>query len=92
MTSGTSKNTALWSDLLLRSMAELRELYNQDQQRLDEHTQEDFSRLFEGSTRLDEMLQDLIIAAVNDALNRSQEMISSEMSKLTGGMNIPGLT
>jgi DNA-binding YbaB/EbfC family protein len=39
-----------------------------------------------------EMLQDLIIAAVNDALTKSQEMASTEMSKLTGGMNIPGLT
>ena len=38
-----------------------------------------------------EMLQDLIQAAVNDALNKSQEMISSEMGKLTGGFNIPGL-
>jgi DNA-binding YbaB/EbfC family protein len=38
-----------------------------------------------------EMLQDLIQAAVNDALARSQEMVSGEMSKLTGGMNIPGL-
>lgn len=38
-----------------------------------------------------EMLQDLVLAAVNDALNRAQEMVSGEMSKLTGGMNIPGL-
>ncbi|WP_457553467.1 YbaB/EbfC family nucleoid-associated protein [Desulfobacula sp.] len=38
-----------------------------------------------------EMLQDLILAAVNDALNKSQEMMSSEMGKLTGGLNIPGL-
>jgi DNA-binding YbaB/EbfC family protein len=38
-----------------------------------------------------EMLQDLILAAVNDALNRSREMVSDEMSKLTGGMKIPGL-
>jgi nucleoid-associated protein EbfC len=38
-----------------------------------------------------EMLQDLILAAVNDALSKSQEMVSSEMGKLTGGMNIPGL-
>ena len=38
-----------------------------------------------------EMLQDLILAAVNDALNKAQEMVSEEMSKLTGGMNIPGL-
>ena len=38
-----------------------------------------------------EMLQDLVMAAVNDALNKSQEMISSEMGKLTGGLNIPGM-
>lgn len=37
-----------------------------------------------------EMLQDLILAAVNDALIKSQEMVSQEMSKLTGGLNIPG--
>ncbi|MBU1170563.1 MAG: YbaB/EbfC family nucleoid-associated protein [Proteobacteria bacterium] len=38
-----------------------------------------------------EMLQDLVTAAVNDALTKSQEMVSGQMSKLTGGMNIPGL-
>ena len=38
-----------------------------------------------------EMLQDLVLAAVNDALAKSQEMVSSAMSKLTGGMNIPGM-
>ncbi len=38
-----------------------------------------------------EMLQDLVMAAVNDALAKSQEMVSSEMSKVTGGMSIPGL-
>ena len=38
-----------------------------------------------------DMLQDLILAAVNDALTRSQEMMTSEMGKLTGGLNIPGL-
>jgi DNA-binding YbaB/EbfC family protein len=38
-----------------------------------------------------EMLQDLVLAAVNDALAKAQEMVSSEMGKLTGGMNIPGL-
>ena len=38
-----------------------------------------------------EMLQDLVLAAINDALAKSQEMVSSQMSKLTGGMNIPGL-
>ncbi len=38
-----------------------------------------------------EMLQDLIIAAVNDALRKTQEMISTEISKITGGIKIPGL-
>jgi hypothetical protein len=38
-----------------------------------------------------EMLQDLILAAVNEALRRAQEMVNSEMSKLTGGLQIPGL-
>ena len=38
-----------------------------------------------------EMLQDLILAAVNDALMKSQEMVSTEMNKLTGGMNMPGM-
>ena len=38
-----------------------------------------------------DMLQDLILAAANEALSRAQEMVSEEMSKLTGGMNIPGM-
>jgi len=38
-----------------------------------------------------EMLQDLVLAAVNEAIKQSQEMIKQEMSKVTGGMNIPGL-
>ena len=38
-----------------------------------------------------EMLEDLVVAAVNEALQQSQEMMSAEMSKLTGGIKIPGL-
>ena len=38
-----------------------------------------------------EMLQDMILAAVNDALTRSQEMVAAEMGKLTGGLSMPGL-
>ena len=38
-----------------------------------------------------EMLQDLIIAAVNEAIRNAEEMVNSEMQKITGGMNIPGL-
>jgi len=38
-----------------------------------------------------EMLQDLIQAAVNEALVQSQKMVTEQMNKLTGGMNIPGM-
>ena len=38
-----------------------------------------------------EMLQDLIVAAVNEAMKKSQDLVSSEMGRLTGGMKIPGL-
>ena len=38
-----------------------------------------------------EMLQDLVLAAVNEGLEMAQEMASSRMSSLTGGMKIPGL-
>ena len=39
-----------------------------------------------------DMLEDLVLAGVNEALRKSQEMVSDEMSKLTGGMKIPGLS
>lgn len=38
-----------------------------------------------------EMLEDLILAAVNQAVETSQKMVQDEMGKITGGMNIPGL-
>jgi DNA-binding YbaB/EbfC family protein len=38
-----------------------------------------------------EMLEDLIMAAINDAIKQSQDMVSTEMAKITGGLNIPGL-
>jgi hypothetical protein len=38
-----------------------------------------------------EMLQDLIVAAVNEGIRKSQEMAAQEMSKITGGFNIPGI-
>jgi nucleoid-associated protein EbfC len=38
-----------------------------------------------------EMLQDLIVAAVNEAKGRAQELVMTEIAKITGGMNIPGL-
>jgi hypothetical protein len=38
-----------------------------------------------------EMLQDLVAAAVNEGVRKAQEMASSEMAKITGVLNIPGL-
>ncbi len=38
-----------------------------------------------------EMLQDLVVAAVNEAIKKSQDMMQEEMNKVTGGLNIPGL-
>ncbi len=38
-----------------------------------------------------EMLEDLVLAAVNEALRKAEDMMAKEMGKLTGGMNIPGL-
>ncbi|MBQ8540841.1 MAG: YbaB/EbfC family nucleoid-associated protein [Clostridia bacterium] len=38
-----------------------------------------------------EMLQDLIVSAVNEAMRKADEMAASSMSRITGGMNIPGL-
>ncbi len=38
-----------------------------------------------------EMLQDLIVAAVNEALEKSQQLASQKMSEVTGGLGLPGL-
>jgi len=38
-----------------------------------------------------EMLEDLVAAAVNDALKKSRDLAAEEMSRLTGGLKIPGL-
>jgi len=38
-----------------------------------------------------EMLQDLVMAAANEAIRRAQESVNADMSKLTGGLNIPGI-
>lgn len=38
-----------------------------------------------------EMLEDLLVAAVNEAMRKADETMEREMGKITGGMNIPGL-
>lgn len=39
-----------------------------------------------------ELLEDLVVAAVNSALENAKAMVAEEMKKVTGGLNIPGLT
>ncbi|HQM43693.1 MAG TPA: YbaB/EbfC family nucleoid-associated protein [Smithellaceae bacterium] len=39
-----------------------------------------------------EMLEDLVVAAVNEGVRKAQEMASQEMAKITGGLGIPGLS
>ena len=39
-----------------------------------------------------EMLQDLIVAATNDALRKAKELSKNELAQLTGGLNLPGLS
>ena len=39
-----------------------------------------------------QMLEDLVLAACNEALRKSREMMQAEMGKITGGLRIPGLT
>jgi len=38
-----------------------------------------------------EILEDLVLAAVNEGIRQSKEMVNEEMSKLTGGLNLPGM-
>jgi hypothetical protein len=38
-----------------------------------------------------EMLQDLVLAAVNEGLRKAEQYAADEMKKVTGGINIPGL-
>lgn len=38
-----------------------------------------------------EMLQDLVLAAINDALTKADELAAKDMGKFTGGMNLPGM-
>jgi DNA-binding YbaB/EbfC family protein len=38
-----------------------------------------------------EMLEDLVLAAVNDGMRKARDLVSTEMGKITGGLKIPGL-
>ena len=38
-----------------------------------------------------DMLQDLVLAAVNDGMNKAKNMVNEEMGKLTGGLNLPNI-
>jgi hypothetical protein len=39
-----------------------------------------------------EMLEDLVLSAMNEALTKAKELAASRLGALTGGLNIPGLT
>ena len=56
MTAGSSQTTTQWSDFLLRALVELRQVYSGAEAQLDDTAREDFSRLFDGARRLEEML------------------------------------
>ena len=58
MTAGRSQTTTQWSDLLLRALVELREVFSAEQHALDADALEDFSRLFDGAKRLEDMLEE----------------------------------
>ncbi len=45
----------------------------------------------EGSDTDKQMIEELIVSATNEAMRRAQELVRQEMSKLTGGMDLPGL-
>jgi nucleoid-associated protein EbfC len=45
----------------------------------------------EGSDADKQMIEELIVSATNEAFNRVQELARQEMTKLTGGMDLPGL-
>lgn len=48
------------------------------------------SEVFDGQER--HMLEDLIVAAVNQSLRASKDLMQQELAKITGGLNIPGIT
>ena len=56
MTAGSRQTTTQWSDLLLRALAELRSVFSTLESKLDATAQDDFSRLFDGAQRLENML------------------------------------
>ncbi len=56
MTAGSTQTTTQWSDLLLRALAELRGVFSKLESQLDATAQDDFSRLFDGAQRLEDML------------------------------------
>lgn len=96
MSEGASQHPALWSDLLLRAMAELREHYNALQNRLREDTLEDFARLFEASDRLNQVLceaeqpdrHDLmnILAAMRGYAEMLREDVGTEEAELDAAL------
>ncbi|MBT3409982.1 MAG: adenylate/guanylate cyclase domain-containing response regulator [Halieaceae bacterium] len=95
MTTSSSQSTTLWSDLLLRAMAELRELYNPLEDQLADSQREDFAHLFDGSAKLDEMLQqsapnrhDLmnVLSAIRGYAEMLREDLATEHAELDSAL------
>ena len=64
-----------------------------DDEAFDEDREEVLKQIKEAGVDADdvEMLEDLVLSAVNEALKKAEEASSNQMGKLTGGLNIPGL-
>ncbi len=94
MSTSSSQVHTLWSDLLLRSVVELREMFEALQQGLGPQTVDDFARLFESASRLETLLADdpgsidrhelLNILA---AIRGYAEMLQEDMGELHPGLN-----
>ena len=89
--------TSLWSELLLRSMAELRELFTTQGQQLGQDSASDFDHLFEGGRRLNEMLaepgastsrHDLmnVLAAIRGYAELLLEDVGAEFAELNAAL------
>ncbi len=96
-TSGSSQTSTLWSDLLLRAMAELRELVDKSQAGLADQALDDFAHLFEGSARLDDLVRsgdgsadshDLMnaLAAIRGYAELLREDIAAEFPELDAAL------
>ena len=97
MSDGASQHPALWSDLLLRAMADLREHYNLLQDALQAEILDDFASVFDASDRLNAMLaesekpnrHDLmnVLAALRGYAEMLREDVGAEQPELDAALS-----